>query len=70
VATVDDERAARHVGGGVGGKQEERAVELLGAAETTLRDAIDQRQPGVRREEITIDVGLDVAGAIALTRML
>ena len=60
--TIDRNDGARHPGRGVGGEEEERAVEILGLTEAAHRDALDHRLPGLAREEFLVELGRDVAG--------
>lgn len=42
MAAVHVDDGARHVGGGIGGQQQQGAVQVLRAAQAALRDALDQ----------------------------
>ena len=63
VAAVDRDGRAGHVAPGVGGEEQQRAVEVVGLAEAPLRHALAQRLARGRAEEVAVELGLDVARA-------
>src|SRR3546814_14131898 len=56
-----DDDAAGDVAPGVGGQQQERAIEIGGSAEAAQWHALAQALAGVAGEEIAVDLGLHVA---------
>src|SRR3546814_5447195 len=59
---VDLDDRAGHVGGGIGGKEEERRVEVGKASKAALGDALDHGLAGIGLEEAGVEVGADIAG--------
>ena len=69
MAAVHRDDAPGHERGGVGGEQQQGAVELLRPARPTLRDPAHEPLPLFGLQELAVEVGLDVAGGKrALTR--
>ena len=60
---IDDDLGPGDVAPGVRDEQQKRAVKVRGLAEPALRDAPHHRLPGLGREEVAVDVGLDITRA-------
>jgi len=69
VIAVDCDHASGHERASLRNQQEERAVELAELSQPALRHALDQRLPVRALKEIVVELGGEITGASALTRM-
>src|SRR5512132_1279016 len=61
LAAVDNDGRAGHVASGVGGEQQQRAVEVLRVAKAAHRDLLLHRRAAPLRKIIVVDLGHDPA---------
>src|SRR3546814_6893322 len=61
VAAIDYDGAASHVGGCIGRKQEQGAVQIRRLPQSALGNAADHCLPGIRGEEFPIQIGFYIA---------